>query len=253
MNKNEYYRFGNNLNAQIAIDEEKAKKGDVDAMVRLARYFRTGETIAFDYQNEEDVVGLWIEHEDEDGIVHTDLNFWEEYQADNTDFEKGKVYAQMAADKGDMRGFYQNHFYLFESVSRGVCYDELLKLKDELETYTSEALVRVQEGDENKYPSAVELDDGLFRKRTAEEIDNAQKRLVPQIRELEYSIEKIREKATAAALDNLLKSAESKYVPAQVEIAKYYLRGSGCSRGNQTLRRGSHPQKASACTQLRSV
>ena len=42
MNKNEYYRFDSNLNAKIAIDEEKAKKGDVDAMVRLARYFRTG-------------------------------------------------------------------------------------------------------------------------------------------------------------------------------------------------------------------
>lgn len=225
MNKNEYYRFSTNLNAQIAVDEEKAKNGDVDAMVRLARYFRTGETIAFDYQNEEDVVGLWIKYEDEDGIVHTDLNFWEEYQADNTAFEKGKVYAQMAADKGDVRGFFQNHFYLLESVSRDVCYYELLKLKDELETYTNEALVRVKEGDENKYPSAIELDDGLFRNRTAKEIDNAHKRLVPQIRELECALEKIRESATVVALDNLLKSAESKYVPAQVEIAKYYFRG----------------------------
>ena len=40
MNKDEYYRFGDNLNTQISLDEEKAKNGDVDAMIRLAKYFR---------------------------------------------------------------------------------------------------------------------------------------------------------------------------------------------------------------------
>ena len=251
MNKNEYYRFGSNLNANIAIDEEKAKNGDVDAMVRLAMYFRTGETIAFDYQTEEDVVGLWIEYEDEDGIAHTELKFAEEYQANNTVWEKGKVYAQMAADKGDVRGFYQNHFYILESVSRDPCYDKLLKLQDELRTYTSDVLVRIEEGDESKYSAVVEFDDGLFRYITAEEIDNAHKRLEPQIRGLECAVEKIRETATVAALDNLLKSAESQYVPAQVAIAKYYLRGKSFTDNSNTPNQDDFDQAEKWC--LRAI
>ena len=79
MNKNEYYRFDSNLNVKIAIDKENSKKGDVDAMVRLARYFRTGDTIAFDYQYEEDALGHWNEGKGEN-VYQT------EYYPDENDF-----------------------------------------------------------------------------------------------------------------------------------------------------------------------
>jgi len=72
MNKNEYYIFSKNLKAQIAIDEEKANNGDVDAMIRLARYFRTGETISSD-DFEGVQVGLWYEYENDEGEKLVDM------------------------------------------------------------------------------------------------------------------------------------------------------------------------------------
>lgn len=89
MNKNEYYRFDSNLNAKIAIDEEKAKKGDADAMVRLANYFRTGATISFDYQSGNDRVARWFVCEDGEGKTCQYEDVFEGYLADKMTFDKG--------------------------------------------------------------------------------------------------------------------------------------------------------------------
>ena len=86
INKKEYYKFDSNLNKKIAIDKENAKKGDVDAMVRLARYFRTGETVAFDYQSEEETLGYWYEVENDEGVTNIEQDYLSEYHPDEKNF-----------------------------------------------------------------------------------------------------------------------------------------------------------------------
>lgn len=107
MNKNEYYKFGNSLDAQITIDEEKAKNGDVDAMIRLARYFRTGKTwgkpsFAFYYEDElvEDTLGCY--YYDDEGRV------WDAYGVSELwsekELEENKKLAEKYAKKANETG-----------------------------------------------------------------------------------------------------------------------------------------------------
>ena len=98
---------------QIALDEEKAKKGDVDAMIRLAKYYRTGQTISYDQNQGTDVVFNWYkeQYEDGDSYISTDLLGW---YAKEQEFNRGQKYAKMAADLKDPRGLY--HYSLISKI-----------------------------------------------------------------------------------------------------------------------------------------
>lgn len=214
INKDEYYKFESNLNAQIAIDEEKVKKGDVESMVRLARYFLTGETISFDYQNEEDLVGLWYEREDEEGRTFKEMEPFEGYFADEIAFDKGKKYAKMAADLGDSRGQ-----LIYSQCALG--YD-FVKLNELDEKVKSEDLVPMD---------ADKIDE--FRKRGAEclEMESGKwyrSKTEDEQRDLEKQISNLKSKCSAnesEAFSYLLMAVEAGCLTAKLELAKYYIRG----------------------------
>ena len=234
-NKNEYYRFSANLNAQIAIDEEKTKKGDVDAMVRLARYFRTGETVAFDRFEGKDVVSTWFEQQSEDGetyICDQDVIGW---YASEKQFNIGKKYAKMAAEAKDARGLYEYSLYLRESLDfnseyREIC-DEITELYFKIEY--DDCLVPVELDEISKYEEmGIEIlhtqDDSsvqkCYRALTPEEKIGREK-LDFEISNLNKKRNFIRSEVEKDSLQYLQSAAESGYTDAKIELGIYFANG----------------------------
>ena len=201
MNKNEYYRFDSNLNAKIAIDKENAKKGDVDAMVRLARYFRTGETIAFDYQDEEDALGHWYEVEGDEGVTIIERDYLTEYYPDENNFCEGLKYAQLAANSGRADGLYEYSCYLIGKAYREFDFEEYYDI-------VSGASIPDMEYDE---------DEG-DRNLTEDEMTTLANELVREITMPIFDIISI-------AFEKMLNSAENGYGPAKFMIGCYYYSG----------------------------
>lgn len=221
MNTKEYYRFGNNLDAQIKIDEEKAKNGDIDAMIRLARYFRTGETISID-DFEGVKVGLWYEYENDEGEKLVDIDHSGDYHADDKTFNKRGKYAKMAADLGDARGNYEYALFVIEKAFRENDYSEVLYWEEFLNYSNFQIPIRNPE-EMGKYKDLIiEESNGIvYRHPTQEEIRN-------KVAEAEENIEKNEQPfldAAKTAFDLWLKAAEDNYVKAQYELGLYYYCG----------------------------
>ena len=193
MNKNEYYRFSTNLNAQIAVDKEKAKNGDVDAMVRLARYYRTGKTLgkpffALYYEDElvEDTLGCY--YYDADNHVRevcdkTELWSEEELEENKKLAEK---YAKKAKETGTDGGCYEYACFLNDQLwepfiedSMGESLFGVLKAKIEGGVYLEDATldemiyIQIDEDDCAKYDSneIVCIEGKKYVRPTKEEMD----------------------------------------------------------------------------------
>jgi TPR repeat protein len=225
MHKNEYYRFGDNLSTQISLDEEKAKNGDVDAMIRLAKYFRTGKTIAYDDNQGADAVSNWYEEKYEDGYsqITTDLDGW---YANEQDFNRGKTYAKMAADLNDPRGLYQYSFYLRESLDFDEEYQDCCA---QLDKEISE-FITVKGDDIQKYKDAgIELEcvvkssgEEVYFRELSEYEKQAEQENIDALLD-EY--DRIRSQIDNETLKCLSDAAALGLTDAQIELGKFYANG----------------------------
>lgn len=226
MNINEYYRFGDNLTAQVSLDEEKAKNGNIDAMIRLAKYFRTGKTIAYDDNQGTDVVSNWCEEKYEGGdvCITTDL-FW---FAREQDFNRGKTYAKMAVDLNDPRGLYQYSFYLRESLDFDEEYQECAEQVDGF--YEFSEFVAVMGNDIQKYKNAeteiLHTVNDFGEEVYLRALSDAEKKSEQErIDALMDKCDRIRSQIDNETLKFLFDAAEMGYTDAQIELGKFYANG----------------------------